>query len=976
MAVLAGSLLSRAAEEKPSPLAEDGAKHEAALLSNIRQLTFEGARSGEGYFSADGKSIVFQSEREPGNPFYQIYMMDLETGDTARISPGTGKTTCAWIRPDAKAVLFASTHDDTETKAKQDAELADRQAGKQKRYAWDYDENYDIYEKDLATGKLTNLTHTRGYDAEGCYSPDGKHIVFASNRAAYTGGMSKEDAAIFEHDKSYMMDIYIMDADGSNVKQLTNTPGYDGGPFFSHDGNKICWRRFSKDGATAEIFTMNADGSDQKQLTHLGAMSWAPFFHPSGDYLIFATNKHGFGNFELYLVDAAGTKEPARVTYTDGFDGLPCFSPDGKKLAWTSNRTPQKKSQIFIADWNDSMARQLLAGNPVAITASVTVEVERSATNLSPEITAADLRTHITTLASDAFEGRLTGTPGEQKATQYVASHFRAFGLVPAGENGSYFQPFNFTAGVNVGDHNALTAGDHAYTINKDWRPLAFSKTGEFAAAPIAFAGYGFVAPKSDEVDEYDSYVHADVKGKWVMVLRYVPEGIDAKQRQTLARYGSLRHKAMIARDHGAAGLIVVSGPNSKVKDQLVPLAFDAALAGTGIPAVSVTDNVAAAWLKSAGKDLKQLHDTLDKGDLVMAFDIPGVKLSASIDLKQDKRTGRNVIGRLQAGDKPADDVVVVGAHVDHLGRGSHAGGGSSLARKGEEDKIHYGADDNASGTAAMMEIAQYLADLKAKGKLAMKHDVLFCAWSGEELGLLGSSNFVKHFSHDKDESKSLRPPIVAYLNMDMVGRLRDKLTLQGMGTSSAWAKLVEQANAPVGLAINAQHEAYLPTDSTSFYFRGVPILNAFTGAHAEYHTPRDTPDTINYEGAQKVAKFMALVTRALAIRDGEPDYIAIKPPKQGERRGGLRAYLGTIPDYAQTDVKGVKLSGVAKDGPADKAGVRGGDVITELAGKKIENIYDYTYAIEALKIDQPTKIVIQRGDETKTLEVTPKSRE
>ena len=345
-----------------SPLVgeDDSAGNEEVLLSGTRQLTFEGRRAGEGYFSSDGSKMVFQSEREEGNPFYQIYLMDLELGDIERVSPGMGKTTCAWIHPDGKRVLFASTHEDAQSEALQKAEFEERESGRARKYSWDYDEHYELYAFDSESGEYTNLTNTKGYDAEGAYSPDGSMIVFASNRQAYDGSMSEEDQKYFKLDKKFAMEIYVAGADGSNVKRLTEVDGYDGGPFFSADGRKICWRRFNRKGLSAEIFTMNIDGTEQTQLTRIGAMSWAPYFHPSGDYLIFATNKHGFDNFELYLVDAAGEKDPVRVTETAGFDGLPVFSPDGSQLSWTSNRTPQKQSQIFLANWNHEKALELL----------------------------------------------------------------------------------------------------------------------------------------------------------------------------------------------------------------------------------------------------------------------------------------------------------------------------------------------------------------------------------------------------------------------------------------------------------------------------------------------------------------------------------------------------------------------------------------------------------------------------------------
>ncbi len=351
-----------ATERLESELTEKQVKeNEGRLLSRGRKLTFAGKRSGEGYFSADGKKLIYQSERLPENPFYQIYVLDLVTGETDLVSTGSGKTTCSWLHPVEEKALFASSHEDPAAKDKQKAELEFRESGKARKYSWDYDDWYDIFEKDLKSGNLRNLTNARGYDAEGCYSPDGKLIVFASNREAYERDLSEDEKKILERDKSYFSEIFLMNSDGSNLRRLTNVAGYDGGPFFNADGTQICWRRFSENGHQAEIYVMNVDGSEQRKITNLGKMSWAPFFHPSGKYLIFSTNVHGFQNFELYLVDAKGAKEPARVTFTDGFDGLPCFSPDGKSLSWTSNRGAAKQSQIHLAGWNHEAAMGLLA---------------------------------------------------------------------------------------------------------------------------------------------------------------------------------------------------------------------------------------------------------------------------------------------------------------------------------------------------------------------------------------------------------------------------------------------------------------------------------------------------------------------------------------------------------------------------------------------------------------------------------------
>jgi len=339
--------------------------HEPDFLSRIRRLTVEGRRAGEGYWSPDGKRLVFQSEREPGNPFYQIFVMDLTSGDVKRISNGAGKTTCAFFRPRTDEIEFASTHADPKSKQYQEEELAFRASGKERRYSWDYDPEMDIYAFNEKTGAMKRLTSARGYDAEGSYSPDGQWIAFSSMRDAYNRTLSAAEQKQLETDPSYFAEIYIMRADGSEQKRLTNVPGYDGGPFFNHDGTRIIWRRFDESGLIANVFTMKLDGSDVKQLTDFGSMSWAPYEHPSGAYIIFSSNKLGFENFELFIVDTAGTKEPVRVTYSDGFDGLPVPSPDGKQLAWTSTRAGGSNGQLYLAQWNHEKALEAIKNAPL-----------------------------------------------------------------------------------------------------------------------------------------------------------------------------------------------------------------------------------------------------------------------------------------------------------------------------------------------------------------------------------------------------------------------------------------------------------------------------------------------------------------------------------------------------------------------------------------------------------------------------------
>lgn len=949
---------------------------EAAFIGVPRQLTFAGLRSGEGYFSADGKKMIFQSEREANNPFYQMYMLDLATGASNRITPGYGKTTCGWVHPTKNQVLYSSTHLDPKAVQKQEEELERRASGKARPYAWDFDEHYDIFLDLPEGGAAVRMTDAVGYDAEASFSPDGRYIAFASNRRAYSGDLTREEEELFAKDPSSATDIYIMDVRGGHARRLTESIGYDGGPFFSADGTKITWRRFAKDGQTAEIYTMNIDGSDQRQITKLGMMSWAPFFHPSGDYLIFGTNVHGHANFELYIARTDGAGEPMRVTHTEGFDSLPVFSPDGLKLSWTSTRG-NKISQIFLADWNDAFARKAL-GLP---------ERHPRAATLNEAITPQDARQHVTYLASDATQGRMTGTPGELLATQYVADMLQAFGLKPAGDNGTYFQEFKFTAGVSLGKDNTLVTqkvdrSASTRELNKDWRPLAFSNVGVGAAGDVVFAGYGIVAPAQGDVAAYDSYTHLDVKDKWVLVLRFLPENVSPGMKQHLLRYSDLRRKTTVARDLGARGIIFVSGPNSGANDQLIRLDFDAALTGSSIHALSVTDAVADELLAGGEQTLAALQTKLDSGEMVQGFVVPGKIGEVHTDLVHEQKTGRNVLARLQIGDTPSESLIGIGAHVDHLGVGQghdhgmqrwmqkqRFGGLSSPAKK-FTSAIYYGADDNASGIAGLLEIAQALAGKVRGGELNATRDILFAAWSGEELGLLGSTHYTKIATA---QGTKLYPQFAAYFNMDMIGRLREHVIVGGVGSSSVWHAKLERNNMRHALNLQLQADPYLPTDSTAFYLQGVPVLSAYTGTHDDYHLPSDTAEKINYDGLARVASLFADLVQDTAETAAAPDYLEVKQPGTGT---GFRVYLGTIPDYGATDVLGVLLSGVKADSPADKAGIKAGDIIVELGGVKIENIYDYTDALAILKVGVTAKIKVKRGEEILEKDITPGSRD
>jgi len=948
------------------------------LMSGTHQLSFQGRRSGEAYFSRDGRSIVFQSEREPGNPFYQIYTLDLKNGMSQLVSPGTGKSTCGFFHPGGQLILFSSTYLDPDASSKQREELDLRAEGNSRRYSWDYDDQYDIFSAvlDRPSEKTPKrLTREKGYDAEASWSPNGREIVFASNRHAYTAD-AKIDPERLSRDPSLYVDLYIMDASGRNVRRLTDHEGYDGGPFFSPDGERIVWRRFSPDGAKAEIYSMKKDGTDVVQLTHLDALSWAPFYHPSGEYVIFSTNLNGHDDFELYIVDSTGKHEPVRVTNRSGFDGLPVFGPNGTELIWTSNQTEQKRSQLFRASWNDTLARALLdlptTSGPSG-TSLLPLPVD-----LQDQIHEKDLRSHVEALTDPVTEGRLTGTAGEKIASSYVARFFRSLGLKPAGDNNSYFQSFGFTAGISLGKNNSLELlqGDSlsgsSYKVDIDWRPFAFSQEGQVDPAEIVYAGYGIRAPPGKEQREIDDYAEIDVNNRWVLIFRYIPQGLSPASRQHLHRYSSLRHKAMVAREQGAKGILVMSGPHSKVRNQLAPLQFDVSLSGSSIAALSITDELGEQILSSSGWNLDALQDKTDSNSDTPGFLIPEVRLSANVSLQRQRKTGRNVLGRLQVGPAPSRQFVVLGAHLDHLGS---SGGASSLADEDEQNEIHPGADDNASGVAAILEIAQRQANLLSEGRLPANRDILFAAWSGEELGLLGSNFWTRDNSNPHSEDARLSNTVIAYLNFDMVGRMQESVSLFGVGSSSVWPREIEAANVSIGIPISTKAESTLPTDATSFYMHEIPTLAAFTGAHTDYHTPRDTAEKLNYQGLKNIARLISKISVSLASQSDIPDFQTDSTETQRTTRAHLRAYLGTIPDYARSDVSGVALSGVKQGGPADEAGLQAGDIIVELASRKIENIYDYTFAIEALEIGETIAVVVRRQDKMLVFSLVPDSR-
>ena len=586
--------------------------------------------------------------------------------------------------------------------------------------------------------------------------------------------------------------------------------------------------------------------------------------------------------------------------------------------------------------------------------------------------TTSKTRAHVEVLASERLGGREAGSDGERLAADYIAAQLTRIGARPLPGRADMFQPFEFTAGSRDGgseiqvsrDLSPAVAGIRSGVVSGISpgmvRALSFSDDGD-VDGDVVFAGYGIVVPDTQNFG-YDSYAGLDVSGKIVLVLRYFPEDADAQTKSILARYSDLRYKAMAARQRGARAMLVVTGPRSPNAGELVPMTVDTAIAGSGSPAASISGAVAGDIL--AGRQLEEIQKQFDTGNPhVTGFAIDGVRVRLRTRVERERKTGRNVIAYLPA-TAATNEIpkpwVVVGAHYDHLGRGS---GGNSLATRDEVGRAHVGADDNASGTAAVIALADSLAQQPAR-----RRHLLIALWSAEEIGLIGSNQFVTAPPVAIDQ-------IAAYINFDMVGRMQNnKLAVQATGTSPVWGSLVERANVRAGFDIAMQPDPYQPTDVSSFNQAGVPSLNFTTGAHTDYHKPSDTADKINYEDLDRVVDLAAAITRQLMDLVTPPQFTKVEQSSQTASRTGLRVFTGTVPDYT-AEVKGLLLGGVIGGGPAEKAGLQKGDIIVEIAGQSIANIYDYTFARELLKIDAPVKVVYMRDGKRIETTLTPAVR-
>lgn len=515
-----------------------------------------------------------------------------------------------------------------------------------------------------------------------------------------------------------------------------------------------------------------------------------------------------------------------------------------------------------------------------------------SAQTFNPE----RVKAHVSFLASDALAGRGSGTRGNEQAAKYIAEHFHKVGLKPLGSGKSYLQPFTFPAGVVKGKNNRLQVdGFGRYASGEVFEPSPLSTSGT-ASGELIFVGEGL---------EYST----DVKGKVALAVA--------------TGEGGVRKKAIVARDKGAVALLVIA-------------ADDAALRFTegdgtdaGLPILMVRKSAADAW---QGR--------------------PGVKVTLSTEVVKQSKRSANILGLLEGTDLALkDEIVVIGAHMDHLGMG----GPHSLAES-KAPAIHHGADDNASGTAGVLELAAYFAQHRPKRSL------LFMCFSGEELGLLGSAHYVKN---------PLVPlaKTVAMLNMDMIGRQEgDKLIVSGSGTSPAWNPLLDAVNTEPKFAMARSESGFGASDQQSFYTAKVPVLFFFTGLHADYHKPSDTSDKINYPGEARVLSLVARAAQRIADEPSRPAYTEMTVTQEQPAR--FRVSLGSIPEYGY-EGEGVLLSGVRPGSPAEKAGIQKGDIIVKFGNRTIKNVQEYTLALGEHKPGETVPIVVKRGEQLVTLNAT-----
>ena len=550
----------------------------------------------------------------------------------------------------------------------------------------------------------------------------------------------------------------------------------------------------------------------------------------------------------------------------------------------------------------------------------------------------------IKSLTAPAMEGRGDDTKGLTRAATLLERRYKQLGLKPAGTN-SYYQPFTVITGAKLKSHNRIVVENGGQKtdlkLNQDFVPFSFSSSDN-VAAPLVFAGFGATA----EEFGYDDYAGIDVKDKIVVLLRYEPEGFAVKSGNNgLTRHAQLITKAINARNHGAKAVVLVNGKlGDGEEDLLTRFGSVSGPENTGIVLVQVKNAVADGWFQAAGKSLADLQGQINHMIKPQSFEFPEqLNVSIHVDIETTRATVNNVLAYLPG---KTDEYVIIGAHYDHLGRGNY----DSLAPS-QIGQIHPGADDNASGTAGVLELARLLAPMKGQ----LQRGVLFASFAGEELGLLGSAHWVQEPTLPLDKA-------VAMLNMDMIGRIKDdKVYIGGVGTGSTLKAAVERAQAGSNFKIEYSPGGYSASDHTSFVGKKIPVLFFFSGLHSDYHKPSDTWDKINPDAAARLLNVVGSTGLQLASAPERPSFITVVEDKPlGGSGGGYGPYFGSIPDFGQTE-NGVKFSDVKPASPAAKAGLKAGDILVQFGDKPIKNLYDFTDALRRSKVGDVVEVTVMR---------------
>lgn len=561
--------------------------------------------------------------------------------------------------------------------------------------------------------------------------------------------------------------------------------------------------------------------------------------------------------------------------------------------------------------------------------------------------TTEQLRQHVFKLASDEMKGRPVGGDADQMAARYILEQMKKAGLKPMAEKG--FQSFNLVASVQAGPGITLSIGGHSLEYGSEYSLYAFSASTKLEA-DVVYAGFGIVM-QNDTLARND-YDNLDVKGKWVVVLRGDP--MPERNDSPFIPFSDARTKAMLARDRGAAGLIITSGKRNNAQDELAPLIFDRSVSDVGIPVIDLKRSAADRYLLPEGFSADSLEAKAIKGKS-SSIRI-GHTIAAITQLEKKTVTTQNVVAALYA-PKASDEWLVIGAHYDHLGMG----GPGSGSRMPETPAVHYGADDNASGVAGLLWLAKKLNAQRGK----LKRNVVFVAFGAEELGLIGSRYFVRNLPFPKEK-------VVAMINLDMIGRLNEKQSVMaaGTGTSSVWEPMLNRLAEGTGLSLAFSPEGFGASDHASFYAEGIPVLFFTTGAHSNYHTPNDTPDKINYSGMQQVLGLIGAVSLELAQSADRPDFREAGPRERVASRRGFRVTFGIMPGFADTGGNGLNVDGVTKGGPADQAGMKKGDRIVGINGLPVKDIYDYMNRLKTIKPGERVNVDLIRNNEPMILVV------